>query len=349
MDVQQALLAAGYTPEWGYDYSQPGTLDAAIRQFQAEHGLTVDGIVGPNTLAALQSAGTVAGTGYGSSIDDVVNQRYGYMSWALSIPGVGDVLHQGATEGWDATRIQGAIQATDWWKTTSAASRQWAQLSAQDPATAAAQREAMTLIANDYATSIGLPGGAGGAVDMALKLGLSASEMMALIRSQSGYYQKVQAGQKAGALSDIQLLSAQYGVPISSGTASKWAEDISLGFATMDGFSAYVREQAKSLFPSLAAAIDSGITVRQYVEPYVQIAAQELGINPNSVDIRDPKFNQALHQIDPTTGKPVSMSLSQWTATVRSDPRLGYDKSQRGQESAYQLAEALNQRLGNVA
>lgn len=300
-----------------------------------------------HTYAEYQ-AGVGAGGGP-SGIDAVVNQRYAYMGWALSIPGVGDVLRQGAAEGWDDTRLQGAIQATDWWKTTSAASRQWAMLSAQDPATAAAQREGLSLIANDYAKSIGLSGGGGAAVDMALKLGLSASEMMALIRSQSGYYEKVKAGAKAGAMSDIRLLAGQYAVPISDGTMSKWADDMANGFANMDGFSAYVREQAKSMFPGLADAIDRGVTVRQYADPYLQILAQETGANPEAVDLRDPQIMQALNITDPKTGARVSMNLDQWTSTVRTDERLGFDKSQRGQAAALQLAEALQQKLGQVA
>jgi len=51
-DIQQRLAALGYTPGpidgiWGRQ------TQAAVRRFQEQHGLTVDGIVGPQTLHAL--------------------------------------------------------------------------------------------------------------------------------------------------------------------------------------------------------------------------------------------------------------------------------------------------------
>lgn len=51
-DIQQQLAARGYTPGpidgiWGRQ------TQAAVREFQKQHGLTVDGIVGPITLGAL--------------------------------------------------------------------------------------------------------------------------------------------------------------------------------------------------------------------------------------------------------------------------------------------------------
>lgn len=51
-DIQQQLAALGYRPGpidgvWGRQ------TQAAVREFQRHHGLTVDGIIGPRTLAAL--------------------------------------------------------------------------------------------------------------------------------------------------------------------------------------------------------------------------------------------------------------------------------------------------------
>lgn len=59
MDLHQALLERGYeipADELAGNVTGPGTV-AAVREFQAAHGgLTVDGIAGPKTLAALADA-----------------------------------------------------------------------------------------------------------------------------------------------------------------------------------------------------------------------------------------------------------------------------------------------------
>ena len=54
--IQQRLIAHGYPlPDHGADGSFGAETDTAVRNFQAAHGLDIDGIVGPVTLALLNA------------------------------------------------------------------------------------------------------------------------------------------------------------------------------------------------------------------------------------------------------------------------------------------------------
>jgi peptidoglycan hydrolase-like protein with peptidoglycan-binding domain len=54
--LQKALNAAGIQPPLEEDGAYGPAVDAAVRKFQAEHGCQVDGIVGPETMGALDRA-----------------------------------------------------------------------------------------------------------------------------------------------------------------------------------------------------------------------------------------------------------------------------------------------------
>lgn len=56
-DLQNKLIALGYScGNYGADGSFGTSTETAVRKFQSDNGLTVDGIVGANTLKALESA-----------------------------------------------------------------------------------------------------------------------------------------------------------------------------------------------------------------------------------------------------------------------------------------------------
>lgn len=282
----------------------------------------------------------------------LVYESYPEIGALLGKPGVFDVMYQvinAEVNGtpWSDAQITAALQATQYYKTTNQTAREFDILTATDPATTeqTAQVRKMEILA------------------FARQAGLNVTEQEAIFMAWTSL-QKGETEQqwKAGVLSNpafltdqmpatdrLQAMAADYAVPLSDRTAIKWARDILSGQVNEETFRAYLVEQAKSLFPGLSNALDRGITVSQYVAPYAEIAVQELGINGADIDWRDQKWMRAIHQIDPKTGQPTAMSISDWLKEIRTNPVYGFDQTQRAQEQATQLSQALLERFGRAA
>jgi hypothetical protein len=116
---------------------------------------------------------------------------------------------------------------------------------------------------------------------------------------------------------------------------------------SLDAYQKYVREQSKSMFPALAAAIDQGITVRQYADPYIQRTAQLLEISPEAIDLTEPKYRKFLDNVLPD-GKRSAMALWEVETLLKKDPIYGYDATKGARTEAAQLSMSLAKQFGAV-
>lgn len=355
---------------WDANTAAVAWLQSLLQQ-QGYYSGAIDGIYGPVTAQAVAAAQTAMGLPATGQDDDtfearlsggtpaaasptnsadIIRAQYGNVAWAYNVPELKPIFDQAVAERWDEARIVGAISATTWWKTTAASARTWAETKANDPATAQAQLNAGIAKLSDQASTMGLTidqTKLAALAEQAISLGLDANQVTDLLMAQQSG--PIMPGTVSALTDQLKNTAAQYAVPVSDATLNQWANQIATGAATLDGFNSYTQAQAKSMFPGLAAAIDSGITVKQYVEPYVQTAAQELGINPNSISLTDPKWQRAITNVDPKTGQPAAMSLYDWTKTLRTDAMYGWDQTQGAQAAATQLANGLAKTLGYAA
>ena len=442
-----------------------------------------------HALAAENSAGTTPNALTPQTQTFI--QQHPEFAWMATDPELGPLLSQSIVQNWDATRWQEALQGTNWFKTHSAAARDWLELAGSDPATAdqRVQAEKQDLQAATSTLGVKLtdaqltslayqsleygwtaqesqnhiaklvtytngqfqvapfyvdpstgkaidafsgrqayfgPNGEAATPDLATaqKWGAYAT---ATFEGQTVYYQPVTSAEpwqtkvngsyvdtrtgrpayygpngepgtpdqnaaaqawgqggfqtyqrddgatiyyKAGtgatqatggqgsavpgggllgaSVDQLKAEAAKYLVPVADTTLAQWAQQIASGQADVKGFDAYLQAQAKSLFPSMGTAIDQGITPQQYVDPYKQVASSLLGVNPNTIDMTDPKWMRAVGQKDPKTGMPVAMSLYDWQQTLMSDPTYGYLKTQNAGDRASALAEGIAQMFGRT-
>lgn len=274
-------------------------------------------------------------------------------AWMLGIPDVANVLNEWQAGGHTDDWLKGHIMQTQWYKTSSESVRNFQQLQAQDPATAAQKVSQSQQSLLDYARAEGIyidPGEAQALATNAVQFGWDQNQIQDAVNSHFQFTGRSMWGQAGAVSQKLQDMAGQYLVPLSDGVLGDWTRRaIETGGDTqIQAFEGYLKDQAKSLFPAMQAAIDQGITPRQYVDPYVQVAAKELEIAPDSVNFEQPKWSKAINQIDPKTGNRTAMSLADWQTEIRTNSTYGYDHTIGAKTAAADLATQLLQKFGQV-
>lgn len=147
---------------------------------------------------------------------------------------------------------------------------------------------------------------------------------------------------------EFKSLLGDYALNLADVTIEQWARKTLSGEVPDAAYTEFLREQAKSLFPTLSGAIDRGVTVRQYADQYAQRAADRLGITPESINFGDEKWRRALVRVDPKTGERSAMNLDEWDTELRTNQIYGYDRSKEAVDQAASFVTHLEQTFGRA-
>jgi hypothetical protein len=131
-------------------------------------------------------------------------------------------------------------------------------------------------------------------------------------------------GGYAQAYDQLKQNFAAYGVPVSDVTLRYRAKEMVSGVQTLDTYKQLALSAAKSMYPSLAGQLDSGLTVKDIADPYIQQMGNLLEIDPQTIGITDPTIKRALQgSVVNSGGKSTATStpLYQFEQTLRADPR----------------------------
>lgn len=377
---QQTIAVAQMARDAGF------TFTPEQQRYFAELSLK-NGWSGQQTLEHLRAreANDAVNTG---NLDTAVSISYGYLAAFLDTPEVGDLLRKAARQGWSQTRLEVELQKTDFWKTTTQSQRQWDALKEQNPQDAAGQAQTREAEIDALAKQLGVrldPADLRKIADDSIRFGWAQTQIRSAVAAEyeySGGTEKVPAAERmnqgearrqgigpigraqanagttqqtpqgeefglaAQTAREVRERASQYLVPISDQMMERWTEQMVRGETDMEGFNAYLVEQAKSLFPGMAGALDRGVTVAQYADPYRQIAARELEMAPEAVDLTDPRFRQMLDQRD-SKGNRVAMTLSESAEYLRKMPE--WQQTRGANEKAAALTESILARFGKVA
>lgn len=338
-EAQSAVAASMANGSIAMPYSNPGGV-LPVTMYDPWSGMPTNVQIDPGVLA---------------------QQLLGSSSVFLNHPEIGPILQEAAAMGWDQTRLEAAIQQTAWWRETQPELRRFIALEGSDPAAAKAEVAAMTTQIIDTAMAMGVDlveierQGKGNLAmhiaKQAVMFGWGAGEIEdaigAAIMQDPILGQQVREGSVGR---QIRRAASDYGVPLSDTVLDQRARGIAAGQSTMADFTTYLIQQAKATYgQAVAGRLDDGWTVRQVADPYLQIAGQMLGVDPESMALNDPKWMAALTFTDPKTNQQRMMNMDEWTRKIRADEQYGFATTKFAGDKVNNLAMLMGQQFGKVA
>lgn len=306
---------------------------------------------GTQTTPGIANLPRLSPTASDEEVAAYIRKYYGYSAWALDVPELRGMMLQLGKEfagaPVDEKVIEGRLSSTDWWKTHSDQQRLAIEERNSDPATYNAKVEAkyreLGLVVGQYGGFNVPEGRLRQIAKEAYDNGWNMGEMRSAIAAEFDYNPETGEEEGTKILADLRQTASDYLMPLSEQTIDTWGRQIIAGTSTTEDFNAYTRNMAKGMFAHYASDIDAGRTIRQIADPFVEMAARDLELTADQIDLMDPKFRKAL-EVDPKTGQP--MQLSQWQRTIRSDSAYGWDYTQNAKAEASEFARKIAESFG---
>jgi hypothetical protein len=286
-----------------------------------------------------------------------VPELWNILVWSIAMTG-------GASAGLSQTQFEAAVKNTNWYKHSTEAGRDWFKLRIENPGEAVRRQQNAqhdVLLAGIQMGSNLSMQQVGYIADRWLQNGWSTAEM----RDQLvGYTMNLPEAKRSpgafgAAMTKVRSVADEYGMAVSDKEAAGFAQQLLFQGTRGDtpgrgegDIRDVFAKRAKSLFPSLREELEAGTTVKQWASPFIQLAAQELEVSPDAVTFNDPKWRamlegQTVKNKDGSTGTK-ALTLSEWQAKIRQEPRYGYDRTTGAREQAAQMETELLTRFGGI-
>lgn len=281
-----------------------------------------------------------------------VKDRFPQLAPFLERPDIGNLIYQAASAGWSSGELQAAVEKTDYWKNTTESQRNWDALSATDPASAQRQFFLQAQNVQNMRTRLGVNIDEGTYQRIAVEATRNGWDnsviKTALLGAHAqGGWQNLAGGDIARTITQVRNTASNFGVSLSDPTTFKFAQQLLDESMDAGGVEEYIRSQAMSRYArndALVAALKSGMTTKAYADPYLQVAAKELSVNPESINLEDPKWSKFLED-SPDPAKQ-GMTLDQWRQTIRRDSVYGWDQTTNARDEAAAMAAQFTKKFG---
>lgn len=274
--------------------------------------------------------------------------NYG-LSYAFlnSEPSIKSVFQDAVKNNWSADVFQAHLRNTDFWKNNSDAMRKAKEMMVQDPATWNATMDANKAHIQEMATQLGAVVPAGAMNDLAKNVTMLAMDDERLKQTLGGYVDFVNGsmvGQAGMYEHSMRKYAEDMGVDVNQQSIKNYAQLMIKGVSTQQDFQNFIKDQAVSSYPAYEDQIkNGGMTVKDIANPYIQMMAQNLEINPSTIGVNDPTIMQGINGLD-DSGKPVGRTMTEFQDMLRGDPR--WRSTQQAQNQVMNIGNQVLKNMG---
>lgn len=273
--------------------------------------------------------------------------EYGFAySFLKSQPGVAKVFDDYVKNNLSKEAFQAELRNTEWWQKNSDSMRQTQAMKATDPATYEANLQATQVMVQQEAAKIGAsipPKKLKGIAEKALATNMDEGALANVLGGYVKFVGGTLKGEAGQYENSIKSYASTQGVSMDDQSVKNQAALIARKLATEEDFKNQIMQQAVSAYPGYKQQLEAGQTMQDIANPYVQIMAQQLEINPANIKLSDPLIRQALNGTN-AQGKPIGMDQTDFLASVKNDPR--WAATQGAQDATMKTGLAVLKSMG---
>ena len=268
----------------------------------------------------------------------------GMSGQALERPGneeLQEFIKKAVKGEWTSQEFTRRFKNLDWYKARAASQRQFDMLQDTDQQQIVDQR---TSEIDALSKQMGVDLTAEDARTLAIKIardGFTQEQAKWFIAKRAVYDPNVpQEGGMAAYESQLKELARDYGVSLGAKQIGAWSKEGLGRELDPSNWEDRIRSMAADANPHLRQALDGGLTLREALANKLSSASQVLGIDPDSIDLRDEKWRNVFD------ANGTELSDAQWRLQLKRDQRYGYGYTQNGLDEAKTMGRNLMRSMG---
>lgn len=275
--------------------------------------------------------------------------QYGFGSDFLKTHGaVRRLVDKAVDQEYTMQRFLDELRGTPWWKNKSDAQRRYELNKTQNPGQLQSDVRTAKKSVQNLSVKLGVYLSSAQISNIAtswVRNDMSESEIQDLIgrkyqpRRTGTSLARGHMGVAGAARAQLNEMAMNYGMKFSGKWLNSAARNVARGRRSVSDYEGFVRRRAQATFKAISADIQEGRTVREILDPYIQVAADELGLAPSTFNTTGAKW------LKPISGKE-QMSMDDWVRTIRSNKSYGYDRSRNATRQASIMAREMMSTMG---